>query len=101
MFIPKGSVIVGKIHKHAHLNVILSGLIKVATEFGYHIYEAPKVWVSEPGTKRAVYALEDTRWLTVHPNFANTEDLEELESYVIADDYEELDKLLLEQGEGV
>lgn len=95
MFIPEGSVIVGKIHKHAHLNVITKGLIKVVTEFGEDLYEGPKIWVSEPGTKRAVYALEDTQWLTIHPNFEDTRDLEALEEYVIADSYDALDTLLL------
>jgi hypothetical protein len=95
LFIPAGSVIVGKIHKHAHLNVIASGVIRVVTEFGEDVYTGPKIWISEPGTKRAVYALEDTRWLTVHPNFEETRDLEKLEEYVIADSYDTLDTLLL------
>lgn len=97
MFIPKDSVVVGKIHKHAHLNVITKGVIKVVTEFGEDIYEGPKIWVSEPGTKRAVYALEDTQWLCVHPNVDDTRDLEELERFVIAESYDELDKLLIEE----
>ena len=95
MFIPKDSVIVGKIHKHAHLNVITKGVIKVVTEFGEEIYEGPKIWISEPGTKRAVYALEDTQWLCIHPNFEDTRDLAALEEYVIADSYDELDQLLI------
>jgi len=94
MRIPAGTYIVGKIHKHAHLNVITKGVIKVVTEFGEDIYEGPKIWVSEPGTKRAVLALEDTQWLTIHPNFDDTDDLEALEKYVIAESYEELDNLL-------
>ena len=99
MLIPKGSVIVGKIHKHSHLNIITSGLIKVVTEFGSDLYRGPKIWVSEPGTKRAVYALEDTQWLTIHPNFENTADVSELEDYVIAESYSELDAHLLGQGD--
>ena len=88
MFIPEGMCIVGKIHNHAHLNVITRGRIKVVTEFGDEILEWPKIWISEPGTKRAVYALTDTEWLTIHPNFSDTKDLEDLEEYVIAPDYD-------------
>lgn len=100
MIIPAGYVIVGKIHKHAHLNVITRGLIKVVTEFGDELYEGPRIWISEPGTKRAVYALEDTEWLTIHPNLDDTTDLEALEEYVIAESYEQFDRLRLEQEAG-
>jgi len=100
MFIPAGHVIVGKIHKHAHLNVITRGLIKVVTEFGDELYEGPRIWISEPGTKRAVYALQDTEWLTIHPNLDETRDLEALEEYVIAESFEKYDRLQLEQEAG-
>jgi hypothetical protein len=96
MHIPAGHVIVGKIHNHAHLNVITRGVINVVTEFGSEIYTGPRIWVSEPGTKRAVYALEDTDWLTIHPNFDDTQDLEVLEKYVIAESFEDFDRLRLE-----
>lgn len=95
MTIPKGLCVVGKIHKHAHLNVITKGVIKVVTEFGEDIYTGPRIWVSEPGTKRAVYALEDTEWMTIHHNPSDTTDIREIEDAVIAKDYESLDRLLL------
>lgn len=87
MLIPAGTTIVGKIHRHAHLNVIISGLAWVATEFGRREVRAGDVFVSEPGTKRAVHAIEDTRWMTIHPNQTDTRDLAALEAYVIAPDY--------------
>ena len=96
MLIPAGHVIVGKIHKHAHLNVITRGVISVVTEFGSETYEGPRIWVSEPGTKRAVYALTDTEWLTIHPNLDDTQDLKALEEYVIAESFEHFDRLSLE-----
>ena len=90
MLIPAGTTIVGKIHRHAHLNVVISGRAWVATEFGRREVKAGDVFVSEPGTKRAVHAVEDTRWLTVHPNLSNTRNLAEIEAYVIAPDYDAL-----------
>ena len=98
MQIPAGMCVVGKIHKHAHLNVITRGVIRVVTEFGEDTYTGPRIWVSEPGTKRAVYAVTDTEWLTVHANPADTQDLGEIEDYVIAPDFETLDRLRLESG---
>lgn len=66
MFIPAGTLIVGKIHRHSHINIILKGAIAVSTEFGQEMFHAPHTFISEPGTKRAVRAMTDTIWMTVH-----------------------------------
>lgn len=88
---PKGAVIVGKIHRHPHLNFITRGRIAVKTEFGEEVFEAPVTFVSEPGTKRAVLALEETVWTTVHLTARGSEkDLEEIEAEVIAPTFEAL-----------
>lgn len=89
MFIPKGTLIVGKIHRHAHHNFIMRGKVSVATEFGKKYIEAPAVFVSEPGLKRAVYAEEDTVWVTVHlTKHAGEGDLDRIEEETIAPSYE-------------
>lgn len=91
MFIPKGTVVIGKIHKHQHLNFILKGKVSVATEFGKKYFEAPCIFVSEVGLKRAVYAEEDTLWATVHlTKFCGEEYLSEIEKEVISESYEEI-----------
>ena len=84
---PAGALIVGKIHKHAHLNFITTGKVAVATEFGEEIFTAPHTFVSLPGTKRVVYILEDTTWTTVH--VTNETDLAKIEDQVIAKSYED------------
>jgi len=66
MFIPGGTLVVGKIHKHAHLNLLMMGIAVVATEDGIHTYAAPYVFTSLPGTKRVVLAMRDLIWVTVH-----------------------------------
>lgn len=91
MTIPMGVTVVGKIHRHAHVNVISKGRVAVITEFGQEVIEAPRTWVSEPGTKRAVMALEETIWLTVHPT--EETDLDKIEAHVIAPTYEALLKI--------
>ena len=67
IFIPKGTVLTGKIHRFAHPNFLMAGEVIVVTEAGgrEHLH-APLAMISPPGTKRAVYAVEDTRWVTVH-----------------------------------
>lgn len=92
IFIPKDSVIVGKIHKHAHLNFLMQGKVTVATEEGPVVYEAPKMMVSKAGTKRALYTHEDTIWATVH--LTNETDLEKIEAEIIAPSYEALDTFI-------
>ena len=87
--IPAGTILTGKIHKTEHLNIISKGKISVVTEFGSQVIEAPATIVSEPGTKRAGYALEDTVWTTIHAT--EEKDLVRLEQELIADSFKELE----------
>lgn len=88
MFLPAGMIVVGKIHKHAHVNVISQGCVHVFTEHeGKLELRAPCTFVSSPGTKRAVHVIEDTVWTTVH--VTDKTDLAEIEREVIATDFEE------------
>lgn len=93
IFIPKNNLIVGKIHKHAHLNMIMQGRVSVATEEGVKHYQAPMVLVSQAGTKRVVYTHEDTIWATVH--LTDKTDLVEIEDEIIAKTYDDYDEGLL------
>ena len=99
MKIPKGVVVTGKIHKTTHLSIVSQGRISIATEEGNKIIEAPAIFVTKPGTKRAAYALEDTTFITIH--VTEETDLEKIEQLVIAKDYKELehDKSLQIEGE--
>ena len=100
IFIPKGMVLVGKIHKHRHPNFLIKGKVMVITEQkGEEIIEGPCFMMSEGGTKRALYAVTDLVWTTIHHNPTNTEDLNVLEDMIIAKDYKEYEKFLSsEQG---
>lgn len=91
MLIPKGTLIIGKIHRHQHLNFISKGRVTVFTEFGEKKLEGPCTFISEVGLKRAVYAEEDTLWTTVHlTEFTGEDQLPQIEQEVIAPDYETL-----------
>ena len=91
IFLPKGSFVIGKIHRHQHLNFISKGKVKVYTEFGEKHFEAPCTFISEVGLKRAVYAEEDTIWTTVHlTEFENESDLDKIEQEVISPTYDDM-----------
>ncbi len=85
---PEGMVVIGKIHRHAHVNVISHGKVRVLTFEGWQEYTAPCTFVSSPGTKRVVYIVEDTVWTTIH--ITNETDLAAIEREVIMPDYKEL-----------
>lgn len=88
IFIPKGHILTGKIHKHSHPNFLMKGEVVVVTEErGREHLKAPLSMISSPGTKRAIIALEDTVWITVH--VTNETDLEKIEDYVIAKTYDD------------
>ena len=95
ILLPKDSLVVGKIHKHSHVNNISKGSVIVYTEFGMEEYHAPCQFISKPGTKRAVYALEDTVWTTYHPT--NETELEIIEEQVIAKSFDDYNQFALEQ----
>lgn len=85
IWIPAGTLLVGKIHKEAHLVVLLQGALRLYTEAGgMQEVQAPLVLVSPAGAKRAALALEDTRWITCHANPEGTQDLAQLEASLIA-----------------
>ncbi len=89
MTILKDTVIVGKIHKHSHINVISKGIIDVWTEYDQVRYEAPITFVSKPLTKRLVKAVTDTVWTTIHAT--DETDLDKIEKEVIAETYNGLE----------
>jgi len=91
IFIPKGTLVVGKIHKHAHLNILIRGTVSVATEEGPVVLQAPRVMTSKAGTKRVVYTHEHTLWTTIH--LTDKTNLDEIESEIIAPSYDDYDAL--------
>ena len=88
--LPAGSLVVGKIHIHAHVNVLSKGRALVATPDGVEELCAPLTFVSKPGTKRAVFAIEDVVWTTIHC-VGDERDLAKIEALLIAPSFEALE----------
>lgn len=93
IFIPKGMIYVGKIHKFSHPRFLLAGTLLVCTESGGAEYmRAPSYMITPAGTKRIGVALEDTIIVTVH--VTDETDIDKIEDYVIARNYEEITGLI-------
>lgn len=90
------AIVIGKIHRHAHVNVVSKGRCTVFTEDGLMEVQAPLTFVSQPGAKRVVLIHEDLVWTTFHSNPTDTRDLAQIEAAVIAPDYEALEHEAME-----
>lgn len=90
MLIPAGVILVGKIHKHESINILLKGTIAVATETGIELLHAPHTFIAPAGVKRVGQAVTDTEWICFHGTHETN--LEKIEEEFIAQSYEEYDE---------
>jgi hypothetical protein len=86
--LPAHTYVIGKVHRHAHINIISKGRVLLATPTGFQLLTAPCQFINEVGVKRVLYVLEDTVWTTVHKNSSNTQDLAKIEADVIVPEHE-------------
>tara|TARA_R100001463_G_scaffold85139_4_gene140030 strand:+ start:16326 stop:16778 length:453 start_codon:yes stop_codon:yes gene_type:complete len=94
MSMRKGSCVVGAIHKHLHVWFLLKGNIAVATEDDIEEYIAPCYVVATPGTKRVIYANEESIFVNIHKNPTNTQDIQQLEKDIVAKDFEDYEEYI-------
>lgn len=87
IFMPKGMLIVGKIHKTRHLNIISQGRCTVKTTARKLTIQAPFTFESIEGEQKVVYMHEDVVWTTIH--LTNETDLAKIEEECIANEYDE------------
>ena len=80
----------GKIHLKEHVSFLLKGkMVIVDEENGRQTIEAPATIISQPGIKRAVYAIEDCIFTNVFHNPLNNKDTKVLEKNNVVDTYDE------------
>ena len=91
--IPAGTLLTSEIHRYAHPSFLMVGKCIVMTERnGTEVIEAPKLMITQAGTKRLIYVLETCVWCTVHRTDKTT--IKAAEEDIIAPDYN--DKILLQ-----
>jgi hypothetical protein len=90
LFMPAGTICVGKLHKLPHLTFLMKGRMIIISENGGHQeLTGPTTFVSPAGSKRAFHVLEDSIITTVHVTKHSTEaEVPLIEDEVISPTYE-------------
>lgn len=95
IYVPAGATVVTKVHKSEHITVALKGHCVVVDEIGDRKdIVAPAVFITKPGTQRAVYAVTDVEWLTVHA--CEEQAMEKIEKFLVCDTMSEYNSLQIE-----
>tara|TARA_R110002110_G_scaffold61393_2_gene172396 strand:- start:41 stop:487 length:447 start_codon:yes stop_codon:yes gene_type:complete len=77
-------LIVGAIHNHQHVWFLLTGHVSINNNGEIIDYIAPCYTISEPGSKRAIYAHEDSIFVNIHKNPLNIKDIKELQKEIVS-----------------
>lgn len=81
---PADTLIFGKCHRREHLYLVISGDVTIFRDGTRLRVKAPHIFVSAPGTERAVYSHEDSLCVTVHRT--DERDLDRIEADLIEPD---------------
>ena len=88
IFMPKGELIVSKIHNKRHPYFLMKGDVTVFGEEGAIRIQAPYHAMTEVGTKRILFIHEDSVWITVHGT--KKKNLNKIEDEIIAKTYNDV-----------
>jgi len=88
MEMKQGQIVVGAIHNHLHAWFLMKGRVLINNNGEKIEHIAPCYTLSQPGSKRFIYALEDSIFVNVHKNPSNTKDIKKLEKEIVSFDIE-------------
>lgn len=93
IFMPAGSIVIGKVHKTEHFNIIMQGACYIVHDDGSHEeLRAPMTFVSKGGVQKVLVITEDMIWLTTH--VTEETDVQKIEAQII-------EPLLLPSGDKI
>ena len=91
IYVGAGVCVSTYVHNVEHIAIALVGDCLVIREDGTkQTVSAPAVFITQPGTKRAVFTLTDTEWVTVHATDKTT--VEDVESEIFSRTFAEFDQ---------
>lgn len=88
LFLKKGTILVGKIHKKECMNIVAKGDISVLTETGSMRVQEGFTLVSPAGLQKVGYAHEDTIFINVFRTYA--ESIDDIEAEIACENYADL-----------
>ena len=88
------SLVVGAIHNHLHVWFLLTGHLAMSTEDAIEEFIAPCYVIADPGSKRVIYAIEDSIFVNIHKNPENIKDIKKLEAEIVSLTFEDYEKYI-------
>jgi quercetin dioxygenase-like cupin family protein len=76
--IPKGTVLIGAVHRTDNLVIVSKGRLQIVTDDGTREVQAGDTLMVRAGVKNAAVALEDCRWTNILHNPGNVTDTSKL-----------------------
>lgn len=76
MNVPRGTLLTSKIHKTEHPFILSKGTVRIWLDGDVFAISAPYCGITKPGTRRIIYAIEDSTWTTMHSNPDNENEIE-------------------------
>lgn len=89
MLIPAGVCATGAVHKGEHITIVV-GHCWLTTEQGMQEFSGYSSFLSSPGMKRAIYAVQNTIVTTIHHNPTDERDLDKLIPQLVEAEADEL-----------
>lgn len=91
IFMPAQTFVIGHIHRTRHQNIVLTGRAQVMMDGKVVEVNAGDVFESGPGVQKILLIEQDCRWITVHANPSDNQDIVSLEAGLVAlpDEYAE------------
>lgn len=101
MFMPAGTIVVGRIHLHDHLCQVLGDVSVYTVGLGVARITGCHLLPSSAGAKRVLVAHADTWWTTIHANPGGLTDVDELERRNVTDSFDVADACLAKAALGL
>jgi len=94
LFIPAGTLLIGKIHNKENFSILASGTIRITNGTDSKIISAPHIMKDKPGIKRMGYAETDVVFINVLRT--DLTDIDEIEKKLVSDTFEQYEQQRLE-----